>query len=701
MGNPAIASLLGLRGISKVRGEVLFSAEFPGVYFVPTIHPAAALRRWEDRVPIVHDFKKAARIAREGSYARRETTYQVCRSVEEVRNLLDRLRATTTDYVSIDTETTSVDPYTTTVMCFSLSNREGTGWLIPLWGYKMRPIWSETDFALIVDLLKRFLESDIPKAGQNLIQFDKLVCRGSLGIEINNIVLDTMYLHHVVDENLPDSLEFLSGWYTDLPAYKNIPEMYKPGGFSNVTEDRGWPYAIADADSTYRVAHVLEAEAEEDHTRIVHDRILLPLGHVLAEAEWHGIRVDMKKLNQFHEEHSTRLRLLETQIYELAGVEFNVGSWQQTGKVLYDMLGLPVVKETESGGRSTDNDALVQIKDQHPIVPLLLQHSIVSHDIKNYLKGLDGESGMLKYIHADGRVHPRWMEHVAVTGRLSSSDPNIQAIKKGSWDGTEPDFRPLFAATEGWFWLHTDFKTMEIRVVAAVAQDDVLMEDLKEDVHRLVASQVFGCAPSEVTKEQREQAKGIDFGLNYGRTEYTLAAELKITVTQAREYIANYWKRYKKVKAHFDRTIRKMHETGEVVTPFGRKRHLYCAADMKRGIQSGRYSEFSRKQFERVLREMERQAINDTVQSPANDVLGLATIRIHARFKQYGMKARMLISHHDAWMGECPEEELEQVCSIVKEELERPVPELGDMSFPVEFKIGRFWSDESVKLKGF
>jgi DNA polymerase-1 len=697
MGNVALTSVLGMKGITKVRGAVLTSPEFPGVFFIPTIHPAAALRRWEDRALILHDFQLASRVAEKG-YSVKEVDYHVCGTVSEVESILSRLASSVEDYISFDVETTGFDYRKDRLLCLSLSNRRGTGWVIPFVGQNERQIWSPEDLQQVQSLLRDFFSSDVPLSAHNGV-FDTLFLRGAMGIEVRNWVLDTMLLHHVVEENLAHDLGTVCSWYTDVSPYKEKLHVHlskQAASFATVPEDVLWQYSASDADVEYRVSGALVKDAVEDDVLCVHDRIMLPMAKVLREAEWDGVYVNPDTLNSLHEDYLHRLTGLEQDIFQLAGREFNIDSSKQKAEVLFDELGLSVVKETPGGNRSCDAEVLSTLTKQHPIAQKLVDYGTLSHDIKTYLKGLDGESGLLKYIHADGRVHPRWLLHRAVTGRLASADPNIQAIKR---DGP---MRSLFAATPDWFWLHADFSQMEVRVIAYVAPDETLIRLFQEgqDVHQMVASQMFGCKYDEVTDAQREQAKGVVFGINYGRGPYTLADEFGISVEKAEQYIEAYFTLFGGVRLHHENVKRLIDSTGVAVTPFKRKRHLRAAADMRSALQSRLYSERAEKEARRTLAEMYRQAINFTIQSTASDVLCLASIRIYERFRRSGMRSRMLLSHHDAWGGEAPEEELEDAVAIVKEEMERPVPELGNAIFPVEFEIGRFWGDDSVVVKG-
>ncbi len=704
MGNSALLSVLSMKGITKVRGGVFQTAEFPGVYIVPTLHPSYALRRWEGEKIIERDLRLAYRICQEGSYTPLATDYRTCGSVEDIVALLARLSVSAT-MVAFDTETTGFDFWTDKIICLSFSAKEGTGWVVPLYGQYMRQLWTPAEFDTIVGALRKFFSSSAPKCAQNGV-FDILMLRGNFNMEVENWVFDTMLMHHAVDENQAHSLEFLSSWYTDLDPYKKEFHDHLPkstSSYSEVPEDILWKYAAGDADSTLRVANCLAAEAAEDDVTEVHDRIMIPLARVLADAEWDGVRVDMQALEALDKEYRDKQREILAEIYELAYGEFNVDSHKQRARVLFDKLGLPVSKLTAGGNRSTDSEVMSQLAKKHPIARRLLDLSGIGHDLKNYLKGKDGKSGILKYLHADGRVHPRWMQHRAVTGRLSSSDPNVQAIKKRGLGGEKTGkFRQLFAATEGWYWISFDYKSMEAYIAGYVAPDErlIAMHRNKEDVHRLVGSQMFHVAPPDVNEVQRDRAKGVVFGLNYGRQEYSLAADFGISIDEAREYIKSYFGLFVGVAEHFKNVAHLVNTKFEIQTPFKRKRHFYGVATLKQALARGFYAAVAKKDAERALREMHRMAINVTIQSPANDILGLACIRIHKRFKDLGMQARLLISQHDAWHGECPEDELEDAVAIVKEELERPVPEMHDASFDVDVSIGRYWGDDSVTLKG-
>jgi DNA polymerase-1 len=722
MGNFAAHSVLrvGRSGITKVRGSVRTSDEFPGVYFIPTLHPASALRRWQDELPLRRDLSLALRICREG-YHQIETKYSVCRTPEEVEWVLRRLSDSTIDFCEVDSETTGFDCLSDKVVCVSFSNREGTGWAVPIVGYQGREVWSPDDKVRVVGALKRFLEGDTPKAMQNGQQFDRLMFRGSFGIEMEGLVVDSMLLHHLVDENLPHGLDFLSGWYTDVSGeYKDVPEMRKKGGASNVPDDKLWEYSSKDADVGYRVSRAVLRDAVTEDVLKVHNRITLPYARVMADAEWYGIRINMDTLNEYHELYMARYSDQVKKVYEAAGCEFDIRSPQQRVDVLFNKLKLPIVRRNPpcvsnpKGNPTTDAAALTELKKVHPVAGELIKATQIAHDIGTYLRGMNGNEGILKHVRSDGRVHPRWKLHGAVTGRLSSEDPAIQNIKRDTDDPEQATFRRIFAATEEWVFLSFDYQQAELYVEAKVAPDDTLLDMLlhppevqlpdgkvvKIDVHMRVAGQKYGIPPELVTKEQRYFAKFVVFGLNYGETAYGLAEDLGCSEGEAQKYIDSYFSLFKGVAAHFAKTRAIVDSGGIIVSPFGRKRRLYAAPMLKKALEERRHSKEVLGDFRRALNEMYRMAVNVTIQSPANDALGLGAIRIAERLRKYKLKGRLLISHHDAWHGECPEDELVDTAEIVKEELEKPIPELGGQVIPTEATIGRCWGDDSIKVKG-
>ena len=721
MGNIALQSIMGMSGITKVRGNV-FKSKPPehelitifdqcvGTYFIPTLHPANCLRVVENERYIIDDLAKAYRVAVHG-WQSVPTNYSVVKTVDEVRSLLPRLRATMADFITFDTETTGFDYREDKVICVSLSNMPRVAWVVPIYGKDMREIWTPEEKIEVISLLKEFFESGTPFGGQN-VNFDAMMLKGDLKIEVKNIVVDTMLLHHTVDETSPHDLDYIIAQHTDIAPYSHKVKSALPkgGNYSNIPEEILWPYAATDADGTHRSAIALIHRAQVDDCISLHDRIMLPLSRVMAKAEWDGIRVDMDALDRLHEEYTDKRKETLARLYMMAGREFNPQSTKQLSQVLYSELRLPIVKETSGGSPSTDAEARKKLKQYHPIISVLDQYANLAHDMSNYLKGVDGKSGMLRYIHKDGRVHPRWMLHRAVTGRLASSDPAIQNIKSGK--GDSENFRPIFIATEGWCWLEADYSQAELRVVAEVSNDSVMKEmlsrskdDPRGDIHTAVAAQINGIDPNRalelVTKDMRNSAKNVNFGIIYGRGPWTLAEECGISVKEAEKYINDYFTLFAGVKRHFDATKKLVDTIGVVCSPFHRKRRFYGVRTILDAKKSGRYSNTILKDFNRALAEMYRQGINVTVQSPANDVLGLAGIRINNVFEKYKMKSRFLISHHDAWHSEAPEDEMFDALEIIKTEMEKPVPELNDLLMPADFKVGTFWSDDSVTVKGF
>jgi DNA polymerase-1 len=446
-------------------------------------------------------------------------------------------------------------------------------------------------------------------------------------------------------------------------SYKEITSRGKEQiGFAEVEVEKASVYAAEDADITLRVAEKLEPMLEESQQGKLFHEVELALVPVLADMEWAGVRVDPDRLRGLSREMEQKLSQLEEQIHELAGVAFNIGSPKQLGQVLFERLQLPRGKKTKTGW-STDVEVLTRLGEDHPIAAKVLDYRSVAK-----LKGTYTDA-LPQLVHPEtGRIHTSFNQTVTATGRLSSSDPNLQNIPIRTEEGRR--IREAFIPADGNLLLSADYSQVELRILAHVAGEPALKKsfELGEDIHRRTAGEIFGVFPETVSTEQRRQAKTINFGVIYGMSAFGLAKALGIRGKEAQAYIDNYFARYPRVKAFMESAIAQAREKSYVTTLLGRR----CAVPeihSRNGAVRG-YAE--------------RNAINYPIQGSAADIIKVATVRIHERLQREHRKAKLVLQVHDELVLDVPEGDVEGVSALVREEMVGA----ADLDVPLEVDVG-------------
>ncbi|MEG1858518.1 MAG: DNA polymerase I, partial [Pseudoflavonifractor sp.] len=396
--------------------------------------------------------------------------------------------------------------------------------------------------------------------------------------------------------------------------------------------------------------------------------IELPLCRTLAEMERAGIRVDRRALIAFGEMLDARIQDDEAAIYELAGETFNINSTQQLGVILFDKLGLPPAKKTKTG-YSTNVEVLEKLRGQHPIIESIMDYRQLAKLKSTYVDGLG------KVIGPDGRIHTSFMNTVTATGRLSSTEPNLQNIPVRTELGAE--LRKMFVPAEGCLLVDADYSQIELRLLAHIAGDAAMQTAFRtgEDIHRITASQVLGIPPEDVTPRQRSSAKAVNFGMVYGISEFSLAQDIGVTRGEAKEYMERYFQKYAGVRAYMTDIIQKAKADGFVATLFGRRRWLPELTS----------SNFNLRSFG------ERVALNMPIQGTAADIMKLAMLHVRDRLKAEGLQARLVLQVHDELIVECPEGEAEQVKRYLTEEMEH----VAALAVPLTATsaAGKSWAD--------
>ncbi|MCB1907308.1 MAG: DNA polymerase I [Rhodocyclaceae bacterium] len=583
---------------------------------------------------------------------------------------LAKIRAA--ELTAFDTETTSLDPLAARLVGMSFAVTAGEAAYLPL-AHQAQDGVEQLPFEGVIERLRPWLESDDhAKVGQNL-KYDAHVLANH-GIRLGGIMHDTLLESYVLESDRTRDMDSLARRHLDLatiPYTEVCGKGAKQIGFDEVAIDRATEYAAEDADVTLRLhRHLYPRLAAEPKLAALYRDIEMPVMAVLLEMERNGVLVDGELLLRQSGEIGKRLHALEQQAFELAGQPFNLGSPKQLGEILFGKLELPVVKKTAKGQPSTDEEVLQKLAEDYPLPKLLLEYRMLAKLKSTYTDKLPQSVNP----HT-GRVHTSYSQAVAVTGRLASSDPNLQNIPIRSDEGRR--IRAAFIAPPGSRIVSADYSQIELRIMAHLSGDEGLLTAFGrgEDVHRATAAEIFGVAPGEVAAEQRRTAKVINFGLIYGMSAHGLARNLGIERSAAATYIDRYFARYPGVAAYMDRTRGEARDKGYVETVFGRRLHL---PDI-------RASNVGRRQA------AERAAINAPMQGTAADLIKLAMIAVSGWLRDDDLRARLILQVHDELVLEVPDDELDTV--------RRRLPELmagvAELRVPLlaEVGVGANWDE--------
>ncbi len=588
---------------------------------------------------------------------------------KEFEALLEEIEKT--PLVSLDLETTSADSMRAAIVGLSFALKPYAAFYIPVaHSYLGAPKQLEKKYVL--EKLKPILENGkIKKYGQN-IKYDLIVLKRE-GIDLQGIYFDSMIASYVLNpskmnHNLGDiALEYLN--YKMTPTSELIGKGKKAITMDMVEVERVIPYACCDADIVLRLAQIMERELKDKGLDKLFYEVEMPLLEVLAEMEMNGVIIDMDYLAQLSQDFSVRLKDVEKEIYKSAGQEFNINSPKQLSFILFEKLKLPIVSRTKTGP-STSEEVLLQLTEKHKLPYLIIEYRGLQKLKSTYI---DAFPGMVN--PQTGRVHTSFNQTVTATGRLSSSEPNLQNIPIRTEEGRK--IRRAFIPDKGCVFVSADYSQIDLRVLAHISGDESLRDAFlhNEDIHRRTASEIFGVSQKEVTPELRRIAKTVNFGLSYGMSPYGLSKDLEISQTEAKRYIDSYFKKYKGVKDYIKKIIIQARKEGFVTTLLNRRRYL-PEINSKNGNVRG----FA-----------ERTAINTPIQGTSADIIKVAMIRITQRLKAKGLKAKMSLQIHDELLFEVPEEEVDELSRLAKEEMEEAVS--LDVPVVVDIKKGRNWRD--------
>lgn len=576
------------------------------------------------------------------------------------------------ELTAFDTETTGLDPMVATLVGMSFATVEGEAAYLSL-SHRYADAPAQLPLSEVLAKLKPWLESEgHRKLGQNL-KYDAHILANH-GIALAGIAEDTLLESYVLESDKSHDMDSLASRHLGLKTltYAEVcGKGAKQIGFGEVELARATEYAAEDADITLRLHHALAAQlAAEPALAALYRDIELPTARVLFEMERNGVLIDDFLLAQHSEELGRRLHELEQQAHVLAGQPFNLGSPKQLGEILFTKLGLPVVKKTATGQPSTDEDVLSQLAEDYPLPKLLLEHRSLAKLKNTYTDKLPQMVNP-----RTGRVHTSFSQAVAVTGRLASSEPNLQNIPIRTPEGRR--IRAAFIAPAGHKIVSADYSQIELRIMAHLSGDAGLLDAFAkgEDVHRATAGEIFGVTPIEVTSEQRRYAKVINFGLIYGMSAHGLAKNLGIERAAAASYIDRYFARYPGVAAYMERTRSAAKTHGYVETVFGRRLYLPDIRAQQVGRRQG----------------AERAAINAPMQGTAADLIKKAMIATSAWLKASGVKSRLILQVHDELVLEVPDEEVPSIC----EQLPKLMAGVAQLSVPLiaEVGVGANWDE--------
>ena len=543
---------------------------------------------------------------------------------------------------AFDTETEGLDPLTAGLVGMSFAIREQEAWYVPV------PANREEATDIVLRLAPALQHPEIEKVGQN-IKFDILALR-KYGVRVKGPLFDTMLAHYLLNPELRHGMDYLAETYL---KYKTVPieDLIGPKGkkqasMRTVPIEQIKEYATEDADVTLRLKHYFAPLLKQEGLESLFFEMEMPLIYVLAEMEATGVKLDTNALKQSSEVLSQQLSALEESIYDLAGQSFNINSTKQVGEILFDKLKLDEkAKKTKTGGYSTSEEVLEKIRGKHPIVDKLLEYRGIKKLLSTYIDALPA------LIHPEtGKIHTSFNQAVTATGRLSSTNPNLQNIPVRDELGRE--IRKAFIADDDdCIFFSADYSQIELRLMAHLSNDPHMVEAFCSgaDIHAATAAKIYGIPVEEVTSDMRRKAKTANFGIIYGISVFGLAERLSIPRAESKELIDGYFQTYPRIKEYMEESIRVAKEKGYVETLFKRKRFL-PDINSHNAIVRG-YAE--------------RNAINAPIQGSAADIIKLAMIRIHQRFEAEHLKSRMILQVHDELNFNVRKEEFDRVKEIV------------------------------------
>lgn len=571
--------------------------------------------------------------------------YQLIDTEEKRNEIIKKLL--TSEILALDTETTGTDPMDAELVGMSFSITENQAFYVPV------PAEREEAIKIVREFEPVFKNEKSLKVGQN-IKYDMLVLQ-NYGIEVRGKLFDTMVAHYVLQPELRHNMDYLAEIYLHYQTI-HIEELIGPKGkgqknMRDLSPQEVYLYACEDADVTLKLKNILEQELKKNDAEKLFYEIEMPLVPVLVNIESNGVRLDTEALKQSSEHFTTRLQSIEKEIYTLAEGEFNIASPKQVGEILFDKLKIvEKAKKTKTGQYVTSEEVLENLRNKHDIIGKILEYRGLKKLLSTYIDALP------QLINPKtGRIHTSFNQTVTATGRLSSSNPNLQNIPIRDEDGKE--IRKAFIPDDGCSFFSADYSQIELRIMAHLSEDKNMIDAFLSgyDIHAAIAAKIYKVDIKEVTADMRRKAKTANFGIIYGISVFGLAERMNVDRKEAKELIDGYFETYPQVKSYMDKSIQVAREHGYVETIFHRKRFL-PDINSRNAVVRG-YAE--------------RNAINAPIQGSAADIIKVAMARIYERFKAEGLKAKMILQVHDELNFSVPAKEKEIVEQVVIEEMEK------------------------------
>ena len=593
-------------------------------------------------------------------------SYHLISTAAERKELLEILL--TQKQVCFDTETTNIDARQADLVGISFSYKAREAFYVAI------PQEYASAKSIIHEFISFFQNTGIEKIAHNIKYDLKVLSR--YGISLSAPTFDTMIAHYLINPEARQNMDFLALHYLNYQAISIETLIGKKGksqgNMRDLEPSEISDYACEDADITLQLKHIFEKEIKKPHLKDLFYDLEMPLVEVLMEMEEEGIAIDSKALAVYSKELDSTLIDLDSQIKELAGMEFNTDSPKQMGEVLFEKLKISAkAKKTKTGQYATSEDVLEKHKHDHPIVPLILEYRQLRKLKSTYVDALPTYCDQ-----NDGRIHTNFMQTVTATGRLSSNNPNLQNIPIRSEKGREIR-RAFVSRDKDHKLMAVDYSQIELRIIAALSEDPNMIQSFRDglDIHAATAAKVYGVSIEEVTREQRSAAKAVNFGIIYGQSAFGLAQNLKISRTEAKEIIDSYFEQYGTIKNYMDKVISQAREEGYVETIMKRRRYLP-------DINSGNAI---------VRGYAERNAINAPIQGSAADIIKMAMISVHSEMKKENVKSKMILQVHDELVFDVHNSEEVLIQDLVRKAMEKAVK----LSVPmqVELKLADNWLD--------
>ncbi len=568
--------------------------------------------------------------------------------------------------VCFDTETTDINPIKAELVGIAFSWDVGKGFYMPFPENK-------DEAQELIEQLRPFFESEaIEKIGQNLKYDIKVLAK--YNIDVKGKLFDTMLAHYLINPDMRHNMDVLAETYLNYTPISITELIGKKGknqlSMRQVPIDQQTEYAVEDADITLQLKEHFEKELSEANTQKLFDDIEIPLLRVLAKMELEGINLDKDFLNALSEELSNDIQNLEKSIYEAAGEEFNIASPKQLGVILFEKLKLvDKPKKTKTGQYSTAEDVLSYLAKDHEIIQNILDYRGLTKLKSTYVDALPTQVD-----DTSGHVHTDYMQTVAATGRLSSNNPNLQNIPIRTERGRQVR-KAFIPRNEDYTLLAADYSQIELRIIAALSEEETMIEAFKngEDIHASTASKVFNVPISEVTREQRSNAKTVNFGIIYGVSAFGLSNQTNLSRSESKDLIDTYYETYPKLKAYMSKQVDFARDNGYVQTVLGRRRYLKDINSRNAVVRGA----------------AERNAVNAPIQGSAADIIKIAMINIHEKLEAGNFKTKMLLQVHDELVFDAHKPELESVKALIKSEMENAY----QLAVPldVDMDIGDNW----------